>query len=502
MFQSSPFKNKIDSLVAAAAGFLIIFLFTRHGGIGIEPDSVVYITTAENFRNSGKLIDFTGSPLVIFPSFYPLFLSCIILLTGLNPLAFAPYLNAILFALIIYLSGYIMESFSLRSKWYKRAVLICIVFSPALLEVYSMVWSETVFILLLLLFLIAIKKYFQSYSNKALIIAAILASIASVTRYAGISVILAGILFLVLDMKMPVKQKIKHIVLFGLISPLLLIINLVRNFLANGTETGLREKSLVSFYSGMHDAGSVFNDWLHVLHNYYNGAAYTTIIIIILFLSYLCIKYFLHYKRITSYESMSAVFSLVYILFMIIIASVSRFEELNSRFFSPVFILLIWNCSSWIASSTKKISFLNKKIITALNICIFLVFMYGQLSANYETWDGVKDAGIPGYTEDQWKFSQTVNFIEKSPFLFRKGYSVYSDATDAVYFFTHRLGKFLPHKEDKNGIESFLADQHCYVVWFNDGEDSDLVGIDFITQVKKMKLLKQFDDGAIYEFDK
>lgn len=501
MFQSSFFKNNIDSLIAAAAGFFIIFLFTRHGGIGIEPDSVVYTTTAENFHNSGKLTDFTGSPLVIFPSFYPLFLSCIILLTGLKPLAFAPYLNAILFALIIYLSGYVMESFSFRSKWYKRAVLICIVFSPALLEVYSMVWSETVFILLLLLFLIAIKKYFQSYSRKALSMAATLASIASITRYAGISVILAGILFLVLDMKMPVKQKIKHIVLFGLISPLLLIINLVRNFLANGTETGLREKSLVSFYKDLHDAGFVFNDWLHIPNSYSNGAAYT-MIIIILFLSYLCIKYFLRYKRITSYESMAAVFSLVYILFMIIIAGISRFEELNSRFFSPVFILLIWSCSNWIVSSTGKISFLNKRLITVLNICIFLGFMYGQLSADYETWDGVKDAGIPGYTEDQWKFSQTVNFIEKSPFLFRNGYSVYSDATDAVYFFTHRLGKFLPHKEDKNGLQSFLADRHCYVVWFNDGEDSDLVGIDFITKVKKMKLLKQFDDGAIYEYDK
>ena len=36
----------------------------------------------------------------------------------------------LLFALIIYLSGYVMDQFSYPSKWYKRAVLSCIVLSP------------------------------------------------------------------------------------------------------------------------------------------------------------------------------------------------------------------------------------------------------------------------------------------------------------------------------------------------------------------------------------
>jgi len=199
---------------------------------------------------------------------------------------------------------------------------------------------------------------------------------------------------------------------------------------------------------------------------------------------------------------MGTVFSLLYILFILAVAWVSRFEELNSRFFSPIFILLAWSCSSWIVDITKRGTFLNRKFITVLNVAVFLIFMYGQLSTDYETWDGVKDAGIPGYTEDPWRLSNTVNFIKKNPFLFRKGYTVYSDAIDAVYFFTHQPGKDLPHKEDKQGIKDFLADSHCYVVWFNDGEDPDLVGKYFITQVKNMKLLKQFDDGAIYECDK
>ncbi|MDQ2863003.1 MAG: hypothetical protein M3R50_05005 [Bacteroidota bacterium] len=41
------------------------------------------------------------------------------------------------------------------------------------------------------------KNYFQSWSRKALIAAAVLASFASVTRYAGISIIAAGVFFFI-----------------------------------------------------------------------------------------------------------------------------------------------------------------------------------------------------------------------------------------------------------------------------------------------------------------
>ncbi|MFI5132740.1 MAG: hypothetical protein ACHQEB_00310, partial [Chitinophagales bacterium] len=189
MFQLSSFKKNLDSLAFACAGFIIIILFTRHGGIGISPDSVVYSSAAENLQLNGKLADFTHKSLVDFPVLYPIFLRVIIFLTGLKPITFCPALNALLFALLIFLSGYIMEQFNKKSTWYKVAVMSCIVLSPALLEDYSMLWSETLFILWLLLFMMAMQRYFQSRSHKVLIVAAIIASFAAVTRYAGVTII-------------------------------------------------------------------------------------------------------------------------------------------------------------------------------------------------------------------------------------------------------------------------------------------------------------------------
>src|SRR6476661_2614391 len=103
MFSFSPIKKNLDSLAFAALGFFIIFLFTRHDGIGVCPDGVVYITGAENLRTQGSYIDFAHGPVIDFPAFYSIFLSGIMLLTGLKILVFAPYLNAFLFAAIIFL---------------------------------------------------------------------------------------------------------------------------------------------------------------------------------------------------------------------------------------------------------------------------------------------------------------------------------------------------------------------------------------------------------------
>lgn len=489
----------MDSLVAAIAGFIIILLFTSHGGIGISPDSVVYMSAAENFSSHGKLIEFTNIPVVNFPAGYPFFLSTIMFITGLKPLIFAPYVNASLFGAIIYLSGIIMEKFNYSSKWYKAAILSCIVLSPGLLEDYSMLWSETVFIFLLLLFIIMMSRYLHSSSRKGLIISAIIVSLACITRYVGIVIIATGAILILLNAKLQWRKKIIDLFLFSGISSFFLIINLIRNYHVSGVLTGFRERSITSFSQNLHDAGTVFCDWLPFLHNGYSFATIVAVIIIAGLLI-LCIKKFLRYRMINYHIGIGAVFSLLYILFMIVSASITRYQKLDSRFFTPVFIPLLWSGSSWIISFYKRSGPAGKKIMIAFGTLIFLGFQYNQLNADAETWDGVKDAGIPGYTEDPWRYSETVQFIQKNPSLFKNNFTIYSDAADAVYFFTGRSGKYLPHKEFKSEIQKFLNDDHCYVIWFSDAVDLDLIDQSFLLNVKKMQLLKQFIDGAIYRF--
>ena len=500
MLRPFSLKKNLDSLIAAVAGFTIIILFTWHGGIGISPDSVVYSTTAESFHKNGTLVDFTQKPVVNFPVFYPLLLSAFIWITSLHPLAFAPYLNASLFALLIYSAGSIMEQFLHRSKWYKGFILSCVTLSPALLEDYSMLWSETVFILLLLLFMVALHRYFQTHSPKALVAAATLTAIACVTRYAGITIILAGATVLLMDMQLSWRKKLTHILIFCLISSSLLTINLARNYLVSGTLTGHRENSITPFAKNVADVGATFCGWLPAIHDQQAITPWIATIILA-GLAFACIRQFLSNRRMADYLAMSAAFSLLYVMFMVATASVSRFEELNSRFMSPVFIPLLWCGSYWAVNLWQRASGSAGKLLIVASFALFIAFQYNQLSVNYDTWEEVKDDGIPGYTEDDWKFSDTVQFMEGDSLPFKNNYTIYSNAPDAVYFFTRRHAKYLPHKDFSSEIADFLNDRHCYLIWFTEEEDPDLLELQFITGQKKMRLLKQFSDGAIYGFE-
>ena len=160
-----PSKN-LDTIIAAAAGAFTIYLYTKHSGIGISPDSVVYLSTARNIHLNGSITEFDGMHLADFPAFYPIFLSIFMFITRLDPLLFAPVLNGCLFAIIIYLSGWVMEYFIHPSKWRKYIILSFIVISPCLLEVYSMLWSETLFIFWVLLFMFAWRPLSKLFFEK------------------------------------------------------------------------------------------------------------------------------------------------------------------------------------------------------------------------------------------------------------------------------------------------------------------------------------------------
>src|ERR1700745_905222 len=111
-------KRNLDSLVFSILGFYFIYLMTRHSGIGLSPDSVIYLSAARNFRLGNGLIQFDHIPLVDFPAFYPVFLGTLSFILRLDALIFSPVLNGFLFATVIYLSGSIMNGMKNFSRWY------------------------------------------------------------------------------------------------------------------------------------------------------------------------------------------------------------------------------------------------------------------------------------------------------------------------------------------------------------------------------------------------
>ncbi len=491
------FKKHWETLLAIVSVNLFIYLFTRHSGIGISPDSVSYSSAALNIRQHFSFTDFNGLPLVNFPVGYPVFLAAFSYISGLTPLSVAPAVNGALLSLVILFTSIILSGYKKSSRFYKLVFLSILAVSPALLEVYSMLWSETLFIFLSVLFCYCAYRYLVGHNYTTLLAMALVSALAFVTRYAGISLVLTGCILIFFDGELPILKKIKHLLVFGLAGISLATVNLLHNHLATESLAGVREKALRSFSDNILQAGDVVAGWLPFLKNLPGGGVVFFPLVLIAALCILCFR-ILQQQYYHTYETILSAFFVSYILFILTVASISRFEDLSNRLLSPVYIPLLLIASSWIPVMLRKITRIKKLLLLSLSVFLLAAMHRHQYQQNAEAWEGIKDAGIPGYAEDSWQHSPTIQYIKSNKNVL--GPSRYSDANDAVYFLTGIQALPLPHKEIAAEIHDLLQQPSFSVIWLNDGVNDDLVDIRFIQQYKKLERITELEDGAIYYF--
>ena len=492
-------KKNFDSLVAALIGFIIIYLYTKHSGIGVSPDSVVYLSTAKNLYEKGIPLDYSNQYMVIFPLFYPAFLRFMMSILSMDAISFAPILNACLFAALIFICGWMIERFNLRFRWYKPILLSCIVVSPCLIEIYSMIWSETIFLILLLFFIISLSRYLQQTSWKNLIIITIIVSLACVTRYIGVAMIACAGIIILFSYANTNRKKWAHLLVFAFGSTSLLAINLIYNHLHSGTLTGTRLKGSTSLFKNMEYFGMVLCNWLPLPENSHTLALLITLCLLILF-SILILKRFIQKDHFHSYENISMVFFVIYASFMILTATISSYEVFTSRLLSAGFIPLFFGGGSLITQAIgSNISLQKRRWITVITLLLFTSFQLKQVKSDFENYDGIKDAGIPGYTEDSWaKDSEIVHFLKANKPIFKPGYTLYSNLDDAMYYFSGLPSIHLPHHVLEAEKQKFISDKKCYLIWFDDDSNANLLNLEESLKLKPMRLLQKFSNGAIY----
>ncbi len=497
-FLTKFFYSYWDAIIASGLATIWLLLYTKHGGIGVCPDGITYLSVAKNFITNFSVSDFRGIPMVVFPLGYPLFLS-LFLLMGAEPITIiGPILNCLLFTSLLFMSSYIFQQVKFYSSFARLLLLLFLTTSTALLEVYSMLWSETLFLFLLLLFFIRIHQYSLKQSLRNLYVVSIITALLLFVRFAGITCLITGGLIILLQKGLPLKQKFNHLVYYGLIGISLTTINVLYNKLISGTLTGVRQKAIKTVWENVYDLYEVFKFWFP----FPSATLIGSIVVSILLLFVLALPFvstFLQPKKVTRIEFIIAAFFSVYIIFMIAISSISRFETLNSRLLIPAFICLpILLANGGV--------YLTRKKQLSLRVSIFLILLSGYGFAQYHNyknnrfaWEGVSYSGIPGYTDDYWKYSPMIDFIQKNPTLFSEQ-KIFSNAIDALYFLSNTKAFPLPHKDIKSEIDLFIKNKSFYLVWFFNTESFDLIQIDQIKKYYPIKTAWQFKDGVIIGF--
>ena len=497
----TPYLKNLDSLIAAIIGYYAIYLFTSYSGVGLSPDSIMYASTATNLQAHGSILTFNKTPLVFFPVFYPFFLGVIQFITRVDPIAAGSVINSCLFAAVIFTSGWIMEKFTSHARIYKWLILIAIILSPGLLEIYSFLWSETLFILETLFFIIAYRHYLQSHTTRALLIAAIITAISCITRYAGVTVIGTGGLMLLLDNELPIRKKIRHILIYGFVSISLLVANLVMNRINTGLSTGTREPSITPFVDNLHYFGTVIWDWAALRTDAADPyAAFITSFILLALIGILAWK--TYKRRIDSVENIVIAFAVMYGLFIVISASISRYERINSRLIAPMFVPLLIACTSWVPDVLRLIK--TKAVRYALAgvaVLLMMAFEYSTTLVDYQRYDDENDYGVPGYSDDSWNKSEFVVYLRKHQHIFKPEIPIYSDADEAVYLFTGMSSTLIPHKLQTNLVQKFYNEKRFYLIWFDNLYNSELISLQEILAHKKLVKIGSAKQGEIYYYD-
>jgi dolichyl-phosphate-mannose--protein O-mannosyl transferase len=129
---------------------------------------------------------------VNFPLGYPLLLGLVKLVFFTEVITAAPILNSLLLSAVLYTCSYLLLQARIKHGFFRLLILCLILSSPGIVEVYTMLWSETVFILLVLIFIAAFHLYLSTEKISWLLFASIIAALACSVRYVGITLLITG----------------------------------------------------------------------------------------------------------------------------------------------------------------------------------------------------------------------------------------------------------------------------------------------------------------------
>ena len=500
-------KYKLTLAILSAIGTAIILLSTRHYGAGISPDSVTYIATARHIATGIGAVTYDGTPLVLHPPLYPTLLATIAYVFRLDPLSSAHIVNAVLFGSIVYFSGLL---FLRHLKSYVCAFLgtASVLVTYPLILVSLMAWSEPLFILLTLLYLLLLESYLERRNITLLLLLSLSVALACLTRYIGIILLFTGMVSVLLFRQDNSRIKYGHLFLFLFISALPIGVWVIRNYFLSGTLFGPRGPS---YYSLSQNLAFVFNTFLH---RYIPDrlSEHRSILMLLSatigFLAGLSVRgNWSKFRTVLLEIGPLLLFIVAYVGFLVISSTTTAYDKIGDRLLSPVFVpmnlLLLFFASKILASLVRQgLSQRLANILLAIFVVIWLV------NATRDTTSLITDAMSQGleYSGKYWRNSQTIKYFLQNRKSEHGCKIFYSNAPDVLYILANLVAKMSPRKmlgakiiNDISNLKgSWPEESNACLVWFDKVDRNYLFTVDELRTVANVQQVIRLEDGAVY----
>ena len=270
---------------------------------------------------------------------------------------------------------------------------ITILVSIPLSYVSKYIWSEPLFILLTLLFMISLDNYIYKSSLKFLIEASVFASLACLTRYIGITAVITGCILLLIQNKKFINKLVETLI-FGLISSAPTVLWIIRNYLLSNTLAGERVPTKNTFSENIDITFKTIASWFAPYYSYFTlyimlGLCVVISIIIIIRNFHKNIGQIAVGENKAYRILIPFIFSLVYISYLIGSASLIDFDNINNRLLVPVYapitIMMFFTLNDILAyDSYYKVRNIIK---TSIFIIIYIIWLLYPSSEIYTSID-------------------------------------------------------------------------------------------------------------------
>lgn len=482
---------------------LIVWLATPFG-IGINPDSTVYLDAAGSLIEGRGLVVLTGSgefkPLTHYPPLYSAVLAVVTrvgrLLGEVSIETIARVVNSFLLGANVLLVGIALRSYARDSHWLPILGASLTLTAPDIITIHTFALTEALFMFLALGGLIALSRFMDTDRRAWLIASAALIALALLTRYVGVTLVLTGVLVLLFVNGRTLRRRSFDALLFGLIACVPMAFWLFRNMrYAEGMtdrDFGFHPVRLRQLAAGL----SAVSTWLFL------GKVRTDLRVIFFVVELaaagLFVIYLLRRRRAIAliskeYLDSSAgeekrilrgrfspmlmiftVFMVIYVAFLIFTAFfVDADTVLDLRALVPVHVAaIVLVCGlAWRGfTSSREVRRIR---IVLLALAIILV---GSYSIRLGRWLIEARQDGQGYASRAWRESKTIAHIRKLP----AGVPIYSNGYDAIYYLIRRPAIYIPEEvkhgtgranenyaAEVEGMGKALTEQGGRLVYFN-----------------------------------
>jgi hypothetical protein len=495
----AKFNVAVSLLAGLTAGISLLVISSKYG-LALSPDSVCYISIAENLLKGNGFAIYDLQPVADWPPLYPALLAIGSFLK-ISFVNWAQFLNIILYALLVFVSARWITD-KVTNRWLALVGVIAILFSLPLIYVAKYAWSETLFTLFLILFLVRLEKSFPNHTFKNVAILAMLTALAIMSRYIAITMVLFYFIWL-LFLKMDIKRKLICAGAYSVVSLTPLLIWLWRNYQITGTLTGYRGGSSTPFFKNLVNFADSISIWFFPVQVPADTRMITVGVLMILGTAWYFRKNLAHIIKdaVPQILLVNWGFILVYVGYLLLISTLVAFDQIHHRFTAPLYIPFVVSVLFAVAQ-TKKFN-IGLKIVG--NALVILWLGYLGLNIFDEIKTGLKE-GAGSYASDFWQDNEVCRYLNQYP----PTGKIYSNFPDAIYLFCGFQASLSPRKHHYRSPDAIAEDikswqvelgqiQAVHLVWFTEVGRSFLYGPEELGNYVNLEESAIQPDGILFK---